>query len=236
MEVYVFRHGDSKYTQGIVFPSKANDLTDFGITAVAKSSEHLANKLKKSIPVQIYSSPFGRCLYTAKIIEKVLKKSGLKIEGIDIDESIGEVKNFEWSLFYPLVVGGKIEYEREKFLVDSNLTNPKKVGFAKYFRKDFAHQLSKRAKKSLPKQYLERIASFERCPFVLKRFDSKLEQLMIPNRISIISTHDGLIGRFIEQLSGNENSFLDRGKYFLLRHQNGIWVPYNLQKGAILSE
>lgn len=237
MESYIFRHGDTHYKQGEVSFSEANDLTNEGIQIVEDSSKGLSKRLRQDLPIQIHSSPFGRCLHTARIIGENLTEEGYMVLDIGVDRLISEVGNFDWSLFYPLVVGGEIEYEGEKFGVDKSLTNPGGLSSVRYLREDLAHALSDKAKRRLPTKYLDKIASFERYPSVTSRLNLKLDSLR--NRdfeIQIISTHEGLTGRFIEQLAGNNEAFLGRGKYFGVKTESGIFVPYTCQTDSVLTE
>lgn len=237
METYVFRHGESPYKQGKVSLSEAYDLTNQGISVVRDSTKDLSDRLKQGLPVQIHSSPFGRCLHTAKIIGQTLSEDGHRVSEVREDELIGEVGNFDWSLFCPLVTGGDIEYEGERFRVDKALTNPQNVSSVRYFREDLAHRLSDQAKRTLPLKYQKRIASFERYPSIADRLNLKLESLKNRNgEVQIISTHEGLTGRFIEQLTGQNEAFLGRGKYFGVKTEGGILIPCAYQTDAILTE
>lgn len=240
MEAYIFRHGESPYEQGEVSLREADDLTPEGARTVRDSANHLGRRLRlldQDSPIQIYSSSFGRCLHTAKVIGNALSDSGFSVAEIRENDSLGEVGNFDWDLYHQLAVGGEIEYDGEKFIVDNSLTNPQGLGQTNYFRSDAAHNLSDKAKASLPEKYLERVDSFERYPSVSARLDSKLEDIGRENGvIPIISTHEGLTGKFIEGLTGNKNAFLDRGKYFGVKSEGGIWVPFAPQEDAITSK
>jgi len=235
MEAYVFRHGETEYNQGMVSLQAANDLTPEGARVVNNSANHLSQRLDKNKQIQISSSPFGRSLYTAKIIQDVLNKDGFNVDEIKTDVGLREVKDFDWELFHPLVDGGEIQYGNEKFVVDKSLTNPQNLHLIEYFRSDASHNLSQKAKSSLPQNYLERIESFERYPSVSGRLDSKLETLSEEDGvIPILSTHEGLTGEFVEQLAGgNKTASLERGKYFGVKSEGGIWVPYANQKDII---
>jgi len=237
MEAYIFRHGETSYQQGKVCLSEAHDLTPEGISTVNNSSSELAKKLDPSLPVQIHSSPFGRCLHTAKVIKDNLERRGIKALDIIGDDLIEEIRNFEWELFCPLVNGGEIEFEGDKFEVDKSLTNPQNLSSVRYLREDLAHKLAEEARKTLPPKYLRRIASFERYLSAVNRLNTKVNSLRNRNgEIQILSTHEGLTGRFIEQLSGQKEAFLGRGKYFYVRTEGGIIVPETYQEGAIRVE
>lgn len=235
MESYIFRHGQSQYKQGMVSLGEADDLTLEGVRTVRDSADHLGKRLDKSTPVLIHSSSFGRCLHTARIIGDTLSGLGFGVSGITIDPTLREVENFDWSLFHPLVVGGELEYEGQRFGVDDSLTNPNGLSSVRYFRSDSAHRLSEEAKRSLPKEYLERVASFERYHSVSQRLDTKLDELSeAKGEVPILCTHEALTGRFAEDLAESPQALFERGKYFGVKNDSGLWVPVNYQEGALI--
>ncbi len=239
MDTYIFRHGESPYAQGIVSLKEADDLTPDGVVNVKDSASHLGQRLSRDFPVEIHSSPFGRCLHTARIIGNTLSDLRFRVSGITEDSTLSEVENFDWGLFLPLVVGGELEYGSERFTVDDSLTNPQGLSSVRYFRSDSAHGLSQGARKTLPREYLERIDSFERYPSVSGRLDTKLKALSDVERtraVPVICTHEALTGRFAEDLTGSPKALLGRGKYFGVRSEDGTLVPINYQKGALISE
>src|SRR3989344_3428990 len=239
MDVYIFRHAASNYRQGMVNLVEANDLTLDGIIDTTNSAADLAKRLEKLskgalLPVQLSSSPFGRCLHSSKIIDETLTNAGFLAHPIKISNNLGEVGNFEWYLFNALVKGGKIEYEGETFDVNPDLTNPQNLKITRYFRTDSAHKLAWNARQSLPKSCLDRVDTFERYHSVVKRLSSELETILsFDAQIQVICTHEGLTGEFIEQISKSQDAYLNMGMYFGARNEGGIWVPYDCQKGAI---
>ncbi len=116
--INVFRHGKSRYKQEEVLIEEARDLTAEGVDDVKKSAEALVKLIKPDEEVEIWSSPMGRTLQTAKIIAQVLEEKQVHIRkkgdsnkhGIKVFEQFSEVKNFSWKLFYPLVAGGEVEF------------------------------------------------------------------------------------------------------------------------------
>ena len=233
METYIFRHGETNYQQGKVNIDEAHDLTSDGIRVVKNSTNNLANKLKHNHPILISSSPFGRCLHTSKIIKDCLNNKVSNVVDIDIDNNLGEVENFKWDLFYPLVIGGHAEYNGDRFIVNKSLTNPQNASPIKYFRDDSTHNLSPMAKKTLPSEYAKKISEFEKYSSVIGRLNSKLDSLKDSLQINILSTHEGLTGELIKQISKQDEAFLNRGKYFGVETQNGLIIPYNCQEDAI---
>ncbi len=239
MIIYLFRHGETTYQQDRVLLDHASDLTPKGIETVRESANDLATQLdtlvqQASTPIRIHSSPFGRCLHTAKVIQDILSKRGFKVQDIAQDELLAEVENWNWELFFPLVTGTEIEYEGSRLEVNKELTNPKNLSLISYFREDAVHKLSDEAKRSLPKEYLEKIAQFERSTSVTDRLRQKLELLDWDKKeVSILTTHEGLTGDLVQQLSSRNDAFLDRGKYFGVRKESGILLPYHCQADAI---
>ncbi len=236
MRVYVFRHGKSEYKQGRVSISEANDLTPDGIETVRNSTNCLSSRISKDVSSGISSSPLGRCLHTSNIIRQTLSEKGFRTHEIEVDDILGE-ENLDWDLFEYLVGGGEVEYEGENFFVDKTLTNPRGVSSTRYFREDLANKLSEEARKTLPAKYLERIALFETHASVSGRLEKKLNSLNGHDEdMHIIATHEGLTGKFIEQLSGNIEACLSSGKYLVVKNKEGIWVPDSYQDGAISIE
>ena len=234
MEAYIFRHGESPYNQRQVSLAEADDLSSGGEKIMKDSANHLGKILSNNLPVQIYSSPFGRCLHSSKIIKDTLANNEFDVKDIREDYDIEEVKNFEWDLFHPLVLGGEVQYKDQRFAVDSSLTNPHRLSLVDYFRSDSSHNLSKEARQFLPSEYLKIVDSFERCPSVYSRLDTKLKSIESGNSTTpIICTHEGLTGRFIERLTDNKNAYLKRGKYFGVKSNKGIWIPFAPQENVI---
>jgi len=234
MKAYIFRHGESPYNQRQVSLAEADDLSPEGGRSIRDSASHLGEILSNDLPVQIYSSPFGRCLHSSKIIRDTLVNNGFDVADIKEDYDIEEVRNFEWALFHPLVLGGEVQYEDQRFTVNSSLTNSHRLGLIDYFRSDSAHNLSEEARQSLPNEYLEIVASFERYPSVYSRLDTKLKSIESEDSTTpVICTHEALTGRFIDRLTGNKNAYLKRGKYFGVRSNRGIWIPFASQENVI---
>lgn len=239
MGTYIIRHGDAGYQQGKVNISMANDLTENGVDTVNKTALHLSNTIESegNSQVQLYSSPFGRCLHTSRIVRDVLASRGSDIKPIQITNDLEEVRNFEWNLFYPLVVGGELKYNGDAIAVDVDLTNPQRDSPTRYFRGDLVHKLSKTARDSLPKSYLERINQFERYPSVTSRLSSWLAEHKNNEGIElVVCTHEGLTGDLIEQVTRNKEAYLQRGKYFAVKNENGIFVPYISQDNSVSTQ
>lgn len=233
MVVYIFRHGETEYKQGPVTLTEANDLTPTGVRIVTESATNLAKVVGSGPDIALFSSPFGRCLHTAKVIKDKLEQTGILTSNITPERLLGEVENFEWRLFCPLVFGGEVNFAGERFNINRELTNPEGVSSVEFFRRDLAHTLKGKARDSLPSAYLDKIAQFERYSEVAKRLELILEKLRESYATTILVTHEGLTGEYVTQLAQDRNAFLGRGKYIAVRYTGRGWNAYTPQKGAI---
>jgi broad specificity phosphatase PhoE len=234
MGIYVFRHGDSEYRQGKVDISIADDLLPIGVKTVRESAKSLAQRLTGDGEdfVRLRSSPFGRCLYTAKVLKEALKEQGIDSDEIETSLSLEEVRNLDWKSFYPLIVGGEVSYDGLKFSVDKDLTNPERLSPVRYFRTDAAHNLSEKARASLPLKYLDRLDITESYKEVAARFKNFALTLMENERdlvqnmdpIEVLVTHEGLTGDFIVPCVGNPEAYLARGKFFELKYRGKVLI------------
>lgn len=233
MVVYIFRHGETDYSQGKVSLSEANDLTLGGIATVCSSAMNLASRLNNQRgSVLIESSPFGRCLHTSKLIANILKASEINVRKVNPDEQLREVDNFDWNVFFPLVSGGKIIYEGEEAVIDKNLTNPHNLSHSSYFRKDLMHKLPGEVTRNLPERILKKIKSCEAYHSVVNRINSKL--LSIPEGdTTILCTHDGPIGDLLMEVTGRDDAYLQRGMYFEVQRKGNILIPKIVQENSI---
>lgn len=219
--IYVFRHGKTDYKQGNsrLAIGQGNDLTTEGESVVRASASHLAENLSNTergltIPIKIQSSPMGRCLHTSDLIGSVLDDFGFNVLPIEINENLEEVRNFEYGLFLPLVNGGKTSYQGLDFVVDKALTNPGNLGSNMYFRTDAGHTLSSEARKSLPKEYFDRVMSFEKYAHITSRMGDVLNSTASVNGFThVLSTHEALTGALMARATANLNACLARGRY-----------------------
>jgi broad specificity phosphatase PhoE len=193
LSITLFRHGQSTYVQGNVpcDVSAANDLCakslrddevmcdriERAVEEVRASAKRLATSLDPAEPVTIISSPVGRTLHTARIVSEVLTQHGFTVKPIQTDAGLTEVANFSWDLFEPLINGGDVEYEGEKFTIDKAHTNPHDLAYPQYFMDDNAHHIQTAAKEAWPEAYSHRISSFERFGAVTDRFLNKMSEL-----------------------------------------------------------
>ncbi len=231
LNVDIIRHGEAKYGQGEVSMSEAQDLTEKGIEDVRASANELADLIQPDEEVEIWSSPMGRTLETAKIIAETLEQKGVhlrrkgkaKESGIKVFEQLSEVKNFSWSLFAPLINGGEIELAGKKFIVDKNLTNPNNIGYPEYFTEDAIKDITPEAKAQLPEEYVKEIEGFEKFIDATHRIMKPLSRLKKLNDKSyrvIIVTHDALSGFIANIFSGGEKKGINPGEFINLERQN----------------
>lgn len=230
LNVNIFRHGEAKYNQKDVSSiEEAEDLTIKGIEDAKKSAEELANFIKPNEEVEIWSSPTGRTLQTSKVISQVLEKKGISIRKnrIKIFKQFSEVKNFSWKLFYPLVVGGEVEFAGKKFFIDKNLTNPNNLSPSEYFSESGIKYIDLSYKQKLPEEYVREIEGIEDFIDVTKRLMRPLSHLKNikdkPHRI-IIVTHDALSGFIANVFSYGEMNGINPGEFINLERKAGKLV------------
>ncbi len=236
MAIYIFRHGDSLYKQGEAVFGSGNDLTPEGENIVYDSVRHLVLNSVPLIesPVKAHYSPIGRCVHTMQNIVETLKDNGIKIADIVENKELDEVRNFEWNLFIPLVTGGNFTYGGKGFMINPKLTNPNNLSPVRYFRSDSAHNLSPEAIGHLPAEYVDRIKKFEKYTALSKRFNPTIHKMANePGLVHIVSTHEALTAELIRKLTGIDNSYLNRGKYFEISCDNGEFTPKLTQKDSI---
>ncbi len=216
----VFRHGDSNYEQGNepVAIEVAGDLTEEGIGIVEKKADEVRTHFVES-DFFITSSPAGRCLHTAKVIEQRAVINGLlPYARIIPNPELSEVGNFNWKWFSPLCVGGEVEMEGERFVIDVNDSNPRGISSGEYFYYDFAHALPRSIKKKWPAAYLSAIGRFERAADVRKRMRAVLCSLTRqPMRQIVVVTHDALCGFLVRIFTRGKETELAKGSYLVLK-------------------
>lgn len=227
LNINIFRHGQANYEQQEVDIEEAEDLTDKGKLEVKQSTESLVELIQPKEEIEIWSSPKGRALETAKIVARVLKENGISIRnrgkgrpfGINVFEDLTEVKNFSWELFQPLVDGGEVEFAGQNFLIDKSQTNPNNLNYQQYFNTDVIKDIPQKYKNTLPKEYVEQIDGFEKFAEVTKRIMRPLTRLKKiydkPYRV-ILTTHDALTGFIANIFSGGEKGGINPGEFINL--------------------
>jgi broad specificity phosphatase PhoE len=235
LRVDILRHGKTNYGQQEVPMEQANDLTSEGIEKVKISAKELADLVGREEEVEIWSSPMGRTLHTAKIVAEVLEQNGVKLRrkgdardsGIKVFPQLGEVKNFSWSLFSPLVFGGDVEFNGHKFTIDKEKTNPKGLHYLEYFADDVIKSLPSEVTNQWPEGYVKAIEGFEKFASVTKRIMvplSRLKKLEDKSYRVIIVTHDGLAGFIANIFANSKQGSLNPGEFINLERRDGKLV------------
>jgi broad specificity phosphatase PhoE len=142
----------------------------------ARAEEEIRQHLRKIMPsmnyqciVLIFSSPVARAIHTAKVIREELLLNGFSVSDIKIEDMIGEVHNFSWNLFEPLMSGGTIIHEGQSFEVNKEDTNPKGLGYPDFFISDDVHQIPQSVTNGWPSEFVSHLKSFEKFSSVTER-------------------------------------------------------------------
>ena len=251
LKVDIVRHGPSTYRQPEWNDVKtADDLNTVGsyvdgqktdeeiakgkneaIEIIKKTAEKIAADIEPDEEIVIWSSPTGRTLETARIISEVLQEKGIKLRtkgsteeyGIKTFEKLGEVKNFSWPLFEPLMNGGEIEHNGIKFQIDKSLSNPANLGYPDYFTSDAIKNISSEVKSKWPKDYVGEIEKFESFAEVNKRMIdtlSRLKKVGDKKYRVIIVTHDALTGGIVKTFTHDKFSGINPGQLISLERKD----------------
>lgn len=254
VKVDVFRHGKSGYTQpewndietaddintvGKYFESKTQEEIEESkqeaIAIVKASALELAKTIEPDEEVAIWSSPTGRTLETARIISETLQGKGIPIRnkggedyGVKIFEHIGEVKNFSWDMFEPMMEGKKgFNYKGKIFDIDINLSNPNKLGYPEYFTSDAIHNISQEVKDTWSKEYVDLVESFETFKDTTSRMKANLERLskLEDKKYRVIMvTHDALTGALVKTFTSGEKEGVTEGQFVSLERIDNTLV------------
>lgn len=256
LKVDIVRHGPSMYRQPEWTDIEtANDINTLGryddgakteeevrrgkeeaIEIVRETAGKIADEISPDEEVIIWSSPTGRTLETARIISGVLEERGIRLRkkgtaqeyGIKMFEQIGEVKNFSWSLFEPLMNGGEVEINGAKFRLDKALSNPEGLGYPDYFTSDALKQIPASVKQQWPEAYVTEIESFESFREVSERMTKALKRLKMvgdKNYRVIVVTHDALTGDIVRTFTSGESTGINPGQLISLeRVENKLVV------------
>jgi hypothetical protein len=134
--------------------------------------------------------------------------------------------NFIWKLFYPLVNGGYVEFEGERFLIDKKFTNPLDIHLNEYFSKNGIATIDIDYKKTLPNNYVKEIDGFEKFTDAVRRIIVPLSRLKKikdkPYRI-IIVTHDvfsGFIANIFSAGEDSEKHTINPGEFINIERDN----------------
>lgn len=251
LKVDIVRHGPSTYRQPEWNDVKtADDLNTVGryvdgqktdeeiakgkneaIEIIKKTAEKIAADVEPDEEIVIWSSPTGRTLETARIISEVLQGKGIKLRtkgsseeyGIKTFEKLGEVKNFSWPLFEPLMNGGEIEYGGIKFQINKSFSNPNNLGYPDYFTSDAIKNIPDEVKAEWPKDYVDEIEKFESFAEVNKRMIntlSRLKKVGDKKYRVIIVTHDALTGGIVKTFTHDRFSGINPGQLISLERKD----------------
>jgi broad specificity phosphatase PhoE len=255
LKINVVRHGPSTYRQpewtdvntaddintlgrfhdGSKTPEEIAEGKEKAIAIVRASAEEIAEDINPDEEVAIWSSPTGRTLETARIISEVLQKKGIQLRkkgtasehGIKVFERLGEVENFSWLLFEPLMNGGEMEFQGKKFSIDKSLTNPKGMGYPDYFTTDAIKDIPDEVKQQWPKEYVDQIESFESFADVSERMASTLRKLKNLNdnhyRVILVS-HDAMTGAMVKTFTSDQLGGINPGQFLTIERQDSNLV------------
>ena len=224
----LFRHGKSNYTQGNGDQdlATANDLVPDAIELVHRSAQKLAKTIEPDRPhIHIHTSPNGRTIHTARIIKDVLGGKGYDIVSFEIDHSLGEVRNFSWNLFEPLMNGGRIPWQDDSFVVKKEETNPQGLGYPDYFMADAIHVIDPAVLATWPTEFVSRLQGFETFAQVTSRVTSRIKNVLDgrhqADHHDIFVSHDGSAMALLDSATKGEKKSLDPGTYILLQAVDG---------------
>ncbi len=250
LRVDVVRHGPSSYTQpdwrdvatasdlstlgryeeGTKSDAEVTEGKEMAVAAVRSTAEKIAESIQSDEEVIIWASPTGRTLETARIISEVLKERGVALRkggdasefGIKIFEQFGEVRNFSWDLFAPLMLGGEVALGESVFSIDKRNSNPAGLGYPEYFTSDAIREIPQSVKNQWPHEYVEKIEQFESFAEVTRRMADGLRRLKMLKdkhyRI-ILVTHDALTGAMVKSFTNGERGGLNPADFLSLERR-----------------
>lgn len=227
MQIGLFRHGKSAYVQREVKIEDAYDLLPEGAAAIIKSANEFSHFLSDTRAVEIYSSPFGRTLYSAQLAMEVFRSKGIHVNSANAEKDLEELRNFNWKLFEPLVNGGKLNYNGETLTFDAKKTNPKNLTPQQYIMEDAAQEIADRLRGKYPYSYLEELSVIEPFSSVrerMKRFLGKLAE-DDSEKDAAIFTHEALVYDIMSKFTNKRSHALAPGGYIHLeKNSREIYV------------
>ncbi len=196
VRITVFRHGAARYEQAAVPPEEADDLTEDGIETVVRNARALAETVAEGESVGIWSSPLGRALHTAKLIEGELKARGTDTrQPTSVYDALDEVRHFSWPDFIPLVRGGTLTFDGRAVYLDKVATNPEGFSSSEYYARDTYRRLPAPVTAMLSSAYRRYLDGIEPFPSATARLMEPLAHLRQvregPSHLVIV-THDAL--------------------------------------------
>jgi len=194
--IEIYRHGEAYYQQGITILDEASDLTTRGKETIHRNGHETFVQNDRLRRIQIFSSPYGRALETAKIIRQEFKDNNLPIYP---RRCLQEQINFSYSTINILCKGGVWKDENGVHLIDPTLTNPLNLNQTEYNLSE-ALKIDPENWLKLPTTLTDRLRSMETSEKIqarIIRFIKSLSQKMTSTDLSIVVTHDALIALFL---------------------------------------
>lgn len=224
------RHKDGEKTEEEIARGKTE-----AVRMVRDTAEKIAAEISPDEEVAIWSSPTGRTLETAKIISGVLREKGIDARskgladegGVKVFKRLGEIKNFSWDLFEPLMNGGEVTFKDKTFTIDKQLSNPANLSYPEYFTSDAIKAIPDEVRAGWPNEYVTEIESFESFADVSRRMAEtlkKIKSLKDKKYRIIIVSHDALVGQIVKTFTDNEFSGIDPAQLISLERKEGKLV------------
>jgi len=197
----LMRHGYTDYKQGNVPVAidEANDLNEKGVAAVTASAKDIREILKDSSKVTIYTSPMGRAIHTAKIVQGILSE-GVKDVSLVSAIELQEVYNFNWPLFKEAVLASGLEMATSEHTDKWFALNP--------FREKSPERLER-----LPAHLRDFVKNVENVEEARKRLLDFVESKANEPGDKIYVSHDGLLCGLLKELSGDQLFTCTRSHY-----------------------
>lgn len=231
LDIVVFRHGETLYLQGD-HPRALEDACDLTIDGEIGTRLSVIKLIQlrlfdPSRAIQIYSSPTGRTLHTAKLIREWLENFAFRVVCIESRRELREGGGFSWQIFTPLVMGGEVRRDGMVFKVDKQQTNPEDYDFAEYFFRDAAHCIPESAKAQWPMGFVQALERFERYNAIARRTFDFLKSLARQSPASqiILVTHEALTCALVRAFTREWKLSLSRSEFMHLRMEDeGLFV------------
>jgi broad specificity phosphatase PhoE len=238
--IAVFRHGQSRYRQGneerswlgaddLAFPQISSNETaeeyaearQKAIDEVRKSAEKLIKTLRKGT-VNLIRSPTGRTTHTLAVIYEILRAHGFDDIWCNVSPAIGEMQNFSWDIFAPLLNGGSILCDENEgqtqLVIDKNHTNPDNLSYPDYIMSDAVRRIGRGFMDLWPESFRRAVESFESFDSVTRR---ALEEFSahrggLDRSHYIFVTHDSCTMHLTDKYTGGRQKGLAPGSYMTL--------------------
>jgi hypothetical protein len=171
----------------------------------------------------IESSPYGRCMQTARIIaEEMACKHGDQADiSVEINPMLQEVKGFVWAHFRPLPFGGLVNFNGQEFEVDVKKSNPEGLSLDDYFFHGHFKRIDPAVMAEWPADYAEHVRNIELPESARNRMVQCIR--WATERLSsdicdslFFASHDALCGFLVRAYTRGEVTSLDPGGYVVL--------------------